>query len=204
MRIAKDSLSFVTVMFLWAQMAADSSAIRLSAAVGEDSFSLDTCGLWWNVSQQGLVPTFGSSNAVYCCHLQGIRWPQQLCFVSSAAAQFNLKPSEILVGAARCVATQTHEVLCLCNGSREGPSIKPAQRQPVCRSCVVCLFLQSSAIQWGNMFYIYISFFWGRKLQLDVIGSVRVARDCITMGQLHISTPQLVIHVETMRCAVPN
>lgn len=78
------------------------------------------------------------------------------------AAQFNLKPGEILVGAARCVATQTHGVLCLCNGSREGPSIKPAQRQPVCRSCV-CVFIFAVICRPMGKYVLYLYFFLLRQ-----------------------------------------
>lgn len=183
-------------MFLWAQMAADSSAIQPCAVVSEDSFSLDTCGLWWNVSQQGLVPTVGSCNAVYCCHLQAINWPQQSCCCSGLLkSRWNTRRRGSLYGNMECFVYVM--------GAGKAPQWNAAQR-PVCHCRVVRLFLQASVIKWGNMFYIYISFFWGRKLRLDVIGSVRLAPHCVTLGQLHIGTPRPFIHVETMQRAVPN
>lgn len=111
------------------------------------------------MSQQGFVPTFGSCNAAHCCHLQAICWPQQLCFVSSAAAQFN---SPVKYSPARFVVWQ-HRVFCLCNGSRGGPSIKSSERRGPCVTVVLCVYFFAVICHPVLKYVLYLYFFLLRR-----------------------------------------
>lgn len=105
-----------------------------------------------------------------------MHWPQQPGFISSAAAQHKIKPTEIFVGILHYMTTQIHQVFCLCNKSCKGFSIKLVDRR-LCCSPIVYLYNLPSM---GNMFCIFFSSEPETKLQLDVFGSICLAWHCVT------------------------
>lgn len=132
MGIATDSLSSGNVMFLGAQMAADSSASQLSAVVAKGFF------------------LSGYSRPVVKCAAPGINsniWIMRCRPLLPSAGD---PPSAAVVLGLLCSIGKSvkcspfvvwqHRVFCLCNGSRGGPSIKKAAQRPVCQLRRVFIF----------------------------------------------------------------